>query len=46
VVTPISSVFRAETRIVTLYTVDVGVVWVWLTSILPKVILVADLSWI
>ena len=41
-VTPIITVLGAVTKIVTLYMVDVGVVWVWLTSILAKSHVVAD----
>ena len=33
-VTPISTVLRLATRIVTLYAADVGVAWVWLTAFL------------
>ena len=33
-VTPVSTVLRAATGIVTLCTVDVAVVWVWLTILL------------
>ena len=34
VVNPVSTILRAATGIVTMYTVDVVVVWVWLTILL------------
>ena len=45
VVTPISTVLRAATRVILLYAADVGVAWVWLTvllHILPKLLLGHD----